>query len=164
SGNERTVRMTALPQSRPLKIRRALLSVSDKAGLVPLARALAASGAEIVASGGTARTLEEAGVAVTPIEKVTGNPEAFGGRMKTLSFQGCSGLRYRRGHAQDERDVEKLGIPAIDCVAVNFYPFERTVEELRAAGRDPGQAAHRAELIEQVDIGGPTMVRAAAKN
>lgn len=138
-----------------LKIRRAILSVSDKTGVAELGRALAGAGAELVATGKTAKVLEEAGLTVTPIEKVSGSPEAFQGRMKTLSFPVCSGILYRRGDASDERDLATLKIPAMDCVVVNFYPFEQ------AAARE---GIDRKTLIEEVDIGGPTLVRAAAKN
>jgi phosphoribosylaminoimidazolecarboxamide formyltransferase/IMP cyclohydrolase len=141
--------------SESLKIRRALLTVSDKAGVVELGRALASSGAELVATGKTAVVLQEAGLKVAPIEKVSGTPEAFQGRMKTLSFAVCGGILYRRGDASDEKDLARLSIPAIDCVVVNFYPFEA------AAARE---GISRKELIEEVDIGGPTLVRAAAKN
>jgi phosphoribosylaminoimidazolecarboxamide formyltransferase/IMP cyclohydrolase len=138
-----------------LKIRRALLSVSDKTGIVELGKALAGAGAELVATGRTAKVLQEAGLKITPIEQVSGSPEAFQGRMKTLSFPVCSGILYRRRDASDEADLKKLNIVPIDCVVVNFYPFED------AAARE---GISRKELIEEVDIGGPTMVRAAAKN
>ncbi len=138
-----------------LKIRRALLSVSDKAGVVELARALSDAGAELVASGGTAAVLEKAGLKITPIEKVSGSPEAFQGRMKTLSFPVCGGILYRRGDESDEADLARLQITPIDCVVVNFYPFE-------AAALKEGIS--QKALIEEVDIGGPTLVRAAAKN
>src|SRR6185312_15183675 len=105
--------------------------------------------------GRTANVIQEAGVPITPIEKVSGSPEAFQGRMKTLSFPVCSGILYRRGDASDEKDLAKLSIQAIDCVVVNFYPFE---EASKKAG------IQRRELIEEIDIGGPTLVRAAAKN
>lgn len=137
-----------------LKIRRAILSVSDKTGVTELGRALASAGAEIVASGGTAKALTEAGLEVVPIERLTGNPEAFQGRMKTLSFPVCSGILYRRGDASDEKDLAGLGVAPVDCVVVNFYPFEQAVADGKE-GR---------ELIEQIDIGGPTLVRSAAKN
>ncbi len=138
-----------------LKIRRALLSVSDKTGLVELGRALVACGTELVATGGTALMLKEAGLPVVSIEEISGSPEAFNGRMKTLSFGVCSGILFRRGDAQDEEDAKRLGIRPIDCVVVNFYPFE---EACKRPGITPK------ELIEEVDIGGPTLVRAAAKN
>ncbi len=143
------------PESNVLKIRRALFTVSDKSGIVELAQALSKAGAEIVATGKTATVLRESGLKVTPIEEVSGSPEAFQGRMKTLSFPVCSGILSRRGDAGDEKDLERLKISAIDCVVVNFYPFV-------AAAAKPGLS--RKELIEEVDIGGPTLVRAAAKN
>jgi len=141
-----------------LKIRRALISVSDKQGVVELAQALAATHCEIVATGKTAKVLIEAGVKVVPIEEVSGSPEAFQGRMKTLSFPVCSGILYRRGDREDEIDLSRLKILPFDCVVVNFYPFEQAA---CAAAR--GELS-RKELIEQIDIGGPTLVRAAAKN
>jgi phosphoribosylaminoimidazolecarboxamide formyltransferase/IMP cyclohydrolase len=155
-----------------LKIRRALLTVSDKSQVVELAQALAASGAELVATGRTALVLKEAGLKITPIEQVSGSPEAFQGRMKTLSFPVCSGILARRGDASDDADLARLKIQPIDCVVVNFYPFEKAA----AAGGErkklpEGEARKkmnegeaRKKLIEEVDIGGPTLVRAAAKN
>ncbi|MBY0470647.1 bifunctional phosphoribosylaminoimidazolecarboxamide formyltransferase/IMP cyclohydrolase [bacterium] len=138
-----------------LKIRRALLTASDKAGIVDLAKALVQAGTELVATGKTASILREAGLSVTPIETITGSPEAFKGRMKTLSFNVCSGILFRRGDADDEQDLKKLKIVPIDCVVVNFYPFEKAAAK---------EGVSRPELIEEVDIGGPTLVRAAAKN
>lgn len=138
-----------------MKIRRALISVSDKTGIVELAQSLKRAGAEIVATGKTGTLLQEAGLIVTPIEKLTGMPEAFQGRMKTLSFEVCSGILARRGDASDEQDLKKLGIKPIDCVVVNFYPFEKAAQK---------EGITRKQLIEEVDIGGPTLVRAAAKN
>ncbi|HUP57238.1 MAG TPA: bifunctional phosphoribosylaminoimidazolecarboxamide formyltransferase/IMP cyclohydrolase [Bdellovibrionota bacterium] len=140
---------------KELKIRRALFTVSDKEGIVPLARALRQRGAEIVATGRTAQVLKDAEIPVVPIEQVSGSPEAFQGRMKTLSFPVCSGILYRRGDAQDEADLAKLAIQPIDCVVVNFYPFEQAAAK---------EGISRRELIEEIDIGGPTLVRAAAKN
>lgn len=137
------------------KIRRALLTVSDKQGVVELAQALSRAGTELVATGRTAQMLKDAGLPVVPIEQVSGSPEAFQGRMKTLSFPVCGGILYRRGDASDEADLAKLNIRAIDCVVVNFYPFEAAAAK---EGITPS------ELIEEVDIGGPTLVRAAAKN
>ena len=138
-----------------LKIRRALLTVSDKEGVVELGQALHKAGAELVATGRTAQVLKEAGLPVVPIEAVSGSPEAFQGRMKTLSFPVCGGILYRRGDAVDEADLKKLSIRPIDCVVVNFYPFEQ-------AALKPGITPR--ELTEEIDIGGPTLVRAAAKN
>lgn len=138
-----------------LKIRRSLISVSDKTGVVELAQALEKAGSEIIATGRTAKVLSDAGISVTPVEKITGMPEAFGGRMKTLSFQICSGILYRRNDPQDLQDIERLKILPIDCVVVNFYPFEKKALDSQFS---------QDELIEHIDIGGPTLVRAAAKN
>ncbi|MBI4924313.1 MAG: bifunctional phosphoribosylaminoimidazolecarboxamide formyltransferase/IMP cyclohydrolase [Bdellovibrio sp.] len=154
-----------------LKIRRALISVSDKTGISELAKALAISGTELIASSGTTKVLRESGLRVIPIEKITGNPEAFQGRMKTLSFQICSGILYRRGHEQDEVDLKKLNILPVDCVIVNFYPFQRKLDQLREEITKANKKSKRRlseeailSLIEEIDIGGPTLVRAAAKN
>lgn len=139
-----------------LKPKRALLSVSDKSGLVPLARALRASGCDLYASGGTKKVLELEGLEVLPVESISRSPEAFAGRMKTLSFPVFGGILARRNDPADDADREKLGIPLLDVVVVNFYPFERAI----AARAD----ASEAELTELIDIGGPALVRAAAKN
>jgi phosphoribosylaminoimidazolecarboxamide formyltransferase / IMP cyclohydrolase len=136
------------------KITRALVSVSDKTGLDSLAAALAAQGTEIISSGGTLKYLAERGIAATPIESVTGNPECFGGRMKTLSFPVASAILYRRGHETDEQEAAQLSIRAIDLVVCNLYPFESV------AKTNPPEDV----LIENIDIGGPTLIRAAAKN
>jgi phosphoribosylaminoimidazolecarboxamide formyltransferase/IMP cyclohydrolase len=146
-----------------LKIRRALITVSDKAGVVELAQALVKSGAEIVATGRTGQILKEAGIEIVPIEKVSGSPEAFQGRMKTLSFPVCSGILYRRGDPSDEMDLQKLGILPIDCVVVNFYPFEQAAARERISQKELPKELPK-ELIEEIDIGGPTLVRAGAKN
>ncbi len=135
-----------------LKIKRALISVSDKTGIIDLAAALERQGCEIISTGGTKRVLEDAGIRVTGIEKVTGNPEAFGGRMKTLSFRIGSALLYDR--KKDAREAAALDIAPIDMVVCNLYPFGKA----KAAGAD------LPELVENIDIGGPTMIRAAAKN
>lgn len=135
-----------------VKVRRALLSVTDKTGLVSLARALHARGCELISTGGTRKVLEEAGLPVTEIGKVTGNPEAFGGRMKTLSFTVESALLFDR--ERDAEEAKRLGIEPIDLVVCNLYPFAKH----RDAGSD------LPTLVENIDIGGPTMIRAAAKN
>ncbi len=138
--------------------KRALISVSDKTALDQLAPVLSSLGVEIIASGGTARFLGSLGIPTTPIESVTGNPEAFGGRMKTLSFAIGSSLLFRRGHAHDEKEAAQLGIHPIDLVVCNLYPFEEARDRFLA------KEASVDELIENIDVGGPTMVRAAAKN
>lgn len=133
-------------------VKRALLSVSDKTGIVELAKTLAKQGCEIISTGGTMKVLQEAGLKVTEISEVTGNPEAFGGRMKTISFAIESALLFDR--EKDAEEAAGLGIKPIDMVVCNLYPFSKVKE----AGADFDT------LIENIDIGGPTMVRASAKN
>ncbi len=135
-------------------IRRALLSVSDKAGLVDLGRALAARGVELVSTGGTAKALRDAGLAVMDISELTGFPEMMDGRVKTLHPKVHGGLLAVRDNPQHAAAMADHGIGAIDLVVVNLYPFEATVA--KGAARD--------EVIENIDIGGPSMVRSAAKN
>ena len=137
-----------------LPVRRALLSVSDKSGLEELGRALARHGAELVSTGGTARALRAAGLAVRDIAELTGLPEMMDGRVKTLHPAVHGGLLMVRGNPAHEAAARAAGIGPIDLVVVNLYPFEATV----AAG------APSAEVIENIDIGGPAMIRSAAKN
>ena len=139
-----------------IRVRRALLSVHDKRGLVELARGLASAGVEIVSSGGTARALKEAGLApVLEVSDVTGFPEMMDGRVKTLHPLVHGAILFRRDVAEHVRQARDAGIVPIDLVVVNLYPFERT-----AAKAD----ATRDEIIEEIDIGGPALIRAAAKN
>ena len=135
-----------------MKIKRALISVSDKTGIVPLATYLQSIDCEIISTGGTMKVLMENGINVTEISSVTGNPEAFGGRMKTISFNIESALLFDR--EKDMSEAKKLGIIPIDLVVCNLYPFEKVYE----------QNASLDTLVENIDIGGPTMIRAAAKN
>jgi len=135
-------------------VRRALLSVSDKTGLVPFAKRLAALGVELLSTGGTQKALAEAGIPVTSVGTFTQAPEILGGRVKTLHPRVHGGILYRRGLASDEADVKARDIPPIDLVVVNLYPFREAV----AAGKGFD------ECVEEIDIGGPTMVRSAAKN
>jgi phosphoribosylaminoimidazolecarboxamide formyltransferase/IMP cyclohydrolase len=137
-----------------MKIKRALLSVSDKTGLIELAQNLHKQNVELIASGGTAKALEQVGLPVTAVEEISGNPEAFQGRMKTLSFEISSSLLFRRNDEADIARAQELKIKPIDLVVVNLYPFHQTVEK----------GAEFAECVENVDIGGPTMLRAGAKN
>jgi phosphoribosylaminoimidazolecarboxamide formyltransferase/IMP cyclohydrolase len=137
------------------RIRRALLSVTDKTGLVEFAQALASFGIELVSTGGTARALREAGLAVKDISDLTGFPEMLDGRVKTLHPRVHGGLLYIRGNAEHEAAVAAHGIEPIDMVVVNLYAFEKTAAQ-------PGVAF--GHLIENIDIGGPSMVRSAAKN
>ena len=135
-------------------VRRALISVYDKTGLVPLVRALADAGVEIVSTGSTAATIAAAGLAVTPVEEVTGFPECLEGRVKTLHPAVHAGILADRRKPDHLDQLTTLGVTPIDLVVVNLYPFTDTV-----ASGAPFDAC-----VEQIDIGGPTMVRAAAKN
>lgn len=137
------------------KIQRALLSVSDKTGLVTLAQALVASGVDLISTGGTAKTLREAGLTVTDLSAFTGFPEMLDGRVKTLHPLVHGGLLYIRGNETHEAAVAAHGIRPIDLVVVNLYPFEQTVAR-------PDATLH--DAIENIDIGGPSMLRSAAKN
>ena len=137
------------------RIRRALLSVTDKTGLVEVAQALASFDVELVSTGGTARALREAGLAVKDISDLTGFPEMLDGRVKTLHPKVHGGLLYIRGNKEHEAAVAAHGIEPIDMVVVNLYAFEKTAAQ-------PGVAF--SHLIENIDIGGPSMVRSAAKN
>jgi phosphoribosylaminoimidazolecarboxamide formyltransferase/IMP cyclohydrolase len=139
-----------------VRIARALLSVSDKTGIVELGRGLAELGVEIVSTGGTARELAEAGVPVREVAELTGFPEIMDGRVKTLHPKLHAGLLALRDDPAHLRAAEEHDVELIDLVCVNLYPFERTV------GR--GRGVTDAEVIEHIDIGGPTMIRAAAKN
>lgn len=141
--------MTAL-----LPIRRALISVSDKTGLTEFARALAGAGVEILSTGGSANALHEAGVPVTEVADYTGFPEMLDGRVKTLHPRIHGGILGIRGNPAHEKAMADHDIPPIDLVAVNLYPFEATVA--KGAGFDA--------CVENIDIGGPTLIRAAAKN
>lgn len=125
----------------------ALLSVSDKSGIVDLAKILVEKGYNIISTGGTYKVLTNAGLKVTPIEKITGNPrDSFDGRMKTISFQIESGILFDRKNPKHQKEARKLKVPQIDIVVCNLYPFEQK------------------RNVENIDVGGPTMIRAAAKN
>jgi phosphoribosylaminoimidazolecarboxamide formyltransferase / IMP cyclohydrolase len=138
-----------------MAVERALISVFDKTGIVEFAKRLAALRIEILSTGGTSKLLREAGVAVRDVSDFTGWPEMLGGRVKTLHPKVHGGLLYRRKHAEDEKQAAEHGIAPIDLVVVNLYPFEATAAK-------SGLTAD--ELIENIDIGGPTMLRSAAKN
>lgn len=137
------------------RIRRALLSVTDKTGLVEFARVLSSFGIELVSTGGTARALRDAGLGVQDISDLTGFPEMLDGRVKTLHPRVHGGLLYIRGNAEHEAAVSAHGILPIDMVVVNLYAFEKTAAE---------PDVPFGHLIENIDIGGPSMVRSAAKN
>src|ERR1041385_2584444 len=137
-----------------VKISRALLSVSDKTGLAELGQALARHGVELVSTGGTAKALREAGLEVRDISDLTGFPEMMDGRGKTLHPKVHGGLLAVRDDPEHAAAMAEHGIGAIDLVVVNLYPFAQTV----------AKGAARPEIIENIDIGGPSMVRSAAKN
>jgi phosphoribosylaminoimidazolecarboxamide formyltransferase/IMP cyclohydrolase len=134
---------------------RALISVFDKTGIVEFAKRLAALKIEILSTGGTAKLLREAGVAVRDVSDFTGWPEMLGGRVKTLHPKVHGGLLFRRKNAEDQKQAAEHGIAPIDLVVVNLYPFEATAAKSWLTAE---------ELIENIDIGGPTMLRSAAKN
>jgi phosphoribosylaminoimidazolecarboxamide formyltransferase/IMP cyclohydrolase len=143
------------PTSLLRPVRRALLSVSDKTGLVAFGRGLADLGVELIASGGTAGALRDAGLAVIDVAELTGSPEMLGGRVKTLHPRVHGGVLARRDHEGDRQDLAEHDLATIDLVAVNLYPFEATVAQPDVS---------LAEAIEKIDIGGPSMIRSAAKN
>src|SRR5688572_24784097 len=138
-----------------LRIRRALLSVSDKTDLLPFARALAEMGVELISTGGTSAALRNEGLAVRDVSELTGFPEMLDGRVKTLHPKVHGGLLAVRGNVEHDAQAAAHGIVPIDLVVVNLYPFEATVAK-------PGST--HAEIIENIDIGGPAMIRSAAKN
>jgi phosphoribosylaminoimidazolecarboxamide formyltransferase/IMP cyclohydrolase len=144
-----------LPDDGTVKVRRALVSVSDKTGIVDFVRGLERLGVEVVSTGGTAAALREAGLDVRDVAELTGSPEILGGRVKTLHPRLHAGLLAVRDDPDHAAALEADGIEPIDLVCVNLYPFERTV-----AQRDVSEA----DAVENIDIGGPTMIRAAAKN
>lgn len=142
-----------MPHSSPIST--ALISVSDKTDLVAFAKRLASHGVRFISTGGTARTLKESGFEVTPISQITGFPEMMDGRVKTLHPKVHGALLARRDNPTHVAAMQEHGIAGIDMVCVNLYPFEQTVAKAHVTN---------AEAIEQIDIGGPCMIRAAAKN
>jgi phosphoribosylaminoimidazolecarboxamide formyltransferase/IMP cyclohydrolase len=137
------------------KIKRAIISVSNKKGVVEFAKELNKMGVEILSTGGTAKTLREAGIPVKDVSEHTGSPEMLDGRVKTLHPRVHGGLLARRDNMKDMEELKKYGIETIDMVVVNLYPFEETISK-------PGVTFE--EAIENIDIGGPTMLRSASKN
>ena len=136
-------------------MRRALLSVSDKTGLAELGKALVERGYEILSTGGSASVLRDSGISVTDVSEVTGFPECLSGRVKTLHPVIHAGILARRDNEEDMDFLKEQGIGAIDLVVVNLYPFKKTI-------MTPDVSID--EAIENIDIGGPTLIRAAAKN
>ena len=140
---------------KEVKIKRALVSVSDKTGAIQLGQTLHAMGVQILSSGGTARSLQEAGIPVVEVSKYTGFPEMMDGRIKTLHPKIHGALLGKRDNAEHMQQMKIHGIEPIDLVVVNLYPFEKTVAK-------PDCTLE--EAIENIDIGGPTMLRSSAKN
>src|ERR1700686_5657632 len=137
------------------KIQRAILSVTDKTGLAEFARKLSAMGVELISTGGTAKLLRDSGIPVQDISDLTGFPEMLDGRLKTLHPKVYGGILHRREDPAHRAAVAEHGIQPIDMVVVNLYAFEKTASK---------QGVHYEELIENIDIGGPSMIRSAAKN
>ena len=135
--------------------KRAIISLSDKTGVVEFARRLETMGYEILSTGGTAKTLTDNGIAVTNVSDVTGFPECLDGRVKTLHPMIHAGILAMRGNPEHMKQIEELGVTPIDVVAINLYPFKQTILKDNVT---------REDAIENIDIGGPTMLRAAAKN
>ncbi|MDP3988415.1 MAG: bifunctional phosphoribosylaminoimidazolecarboxamide formyltransferase/IMP cyclohydrolase [Candidatus Levybacteria bacterium] len=133
----------------------ALLSVFNKEGIVDFAKALHKLGYKIISTGGTAKTLLENAIEIVPIQEITGNPESFDGRMKTISFQIESGILFDRTNPSHVKQAKELNIKPIDIVVCNLYPFEKTVSDPKVKLED---------AVENIDVGGPTMIRAAGKN
>ena len=138
-----------------MKIHRALISVSDKTGLIPFAKRLNDLGVEILSTGGTAKAISDEGIPVIEISDYTNAPEMFDGRLKTIHPKVHGGLLFRRDHPEDPEQAEKNDIPPIDLLIVNLYPFEKTIAK---------EGVELEEAIENIDIGGPAMLRAASKN
>src|ERR1700737_1094150 len=136
-------------------IQRALISVTDKTGVVEFAQGLRDLGVEIISTGGTARALEAAGVPVREVSELTGFPEMLDGRLKTIHPRVAGGVLAIRGNSDHMQSLAAHGIPLIDMVVVNLYQFEKVAAK---------QGVPLSELIENIDIGGPTLIRAAAKN
>jgi len=137
------------------KIKRALVSVSNKKGVVEFAREIHEMGIEILSTGGTAKTLRDAGIPVKDVSDHTGSPEMLDGRVKTLHPKIHGGLLSRRDNPKDMEEIRKYGIDTIDMVVVNLYPFEETISK---------RGVTFSEAIENIDIGGPAMLRSASKN
>lgn len=136
-------------------IKKAIISVSNKEGIAEFAKALGSFGIEILSTGGTAKALREAGISVKEVSEYTGFPEMLDGRVKTLHPKIHGGLLSRRDNFRDMEEIKEHGIDTIDMVVVNLYPFEETISR---------QGVSFAEAIENIDIGGPTMLRSASKN
>ena len=149
------VKGIALSHTTLMAIKRALLSVSDKSGLIEFAQGLHGFGVELLSTGGTAKSLREAGLPVIDVADYTGAPELFEGRVKTLHPKVHGGLLQKRDDAEHQAQAAEHAIPCIDLVVVNLYPFEQTIAR---------EGVTLEEAIENIDIGGPSMLRSASKN
>src|SRR5215212_11122143 len=145
----------SVPATAEIRVRRALLSVSDKTGIVEFAQGLERLGIEVISTGGTAAALRKGGIEVREVSELTGSPEILDGRVKTLHPRLHAALLAVRDDPSHVATLEEEGIEPIDLVCVNLYPFERTVAREGISER---------EAVENIDVGGPTMIRAAAKN
>lgn len=137
------------------KVKRAIISVSNKKGIVEFAKSLSSLGIEILSTGGTARILKESGIKVKEVSEYTGFPEMLDGRVKTLHPKIHGGILSRRNNPEDMEEIKRHGIETIDMVVVNLYPFEETISKKEVTLED---------AIENIDIGGPAMLRSASKN
>ncbi len=146
------------------KIRSALISVYYKDGLEPLVRKLAEMGVTMYSTGGTQSFIEKLGLSVVPVEHLTSYPSILGGRVKTLHPLVFGGILGRRNHEQDQQEMQEFGIPVIDLVIVDLYPFSETLEKVSSTSFEGTKEEGEALVIEKIDIGGPSMIRAAAKN
>src|SRR5262245_10598671 len=155
SGKQRTPAQSEFRRQKVKRVQRALISVYDKTGIVEFARALAELQVEIVSTGGTSRLLAANGINVREVSDLTGFPEILDGRVKTLNPRIAGGVLAIRGNAEHMKQVSEHNLPLIDLVCVNLYPFAETI-------RKPGVQLD--EAIENIDIGGPSLIRAAAKN
>src|SRR5215212_9531367 len=144
------------------KIQSALISVYHKDNLEQIIRLLHAAGVKLYATGGTQDFLEKLKIPVTSVESITDYPSIFGGRVKTLHPKVFGGILHRRGNEEDIAEAEKYGIPPVDLVIVDLYPFEETIKHLSAEAFPSGEGLEG--VIEKIDIGGISLIRAAAKN
>ena len=155
SDSKTTTKVTLTGGNTLVKIKRAIISVSDKSGVVDFAKELASMGVEIISTGGTMKAIKEAGIPVTYVSDVTGFPEIMDGRVKTLNPYIHGGILSVRDNQEHLTQMQEHGIKGIDLVVVNLYPFKETIAKPNV---------ELAEAIENIDIGGPAMIRAAAKN
>ncbi len=146
------------------KVKAALISVFYKDGLVTLAKTLVQNNVTIYSTGGTQQFLKDNDIPCITVETVTNFPSILGGRVKTLHPKMFGGILARRENEQDQKEMAEFEIPEIDLVIVDLYPFEETLKQVLSLGEDLGEVNKENLIIEKIDIGGPSMIRAAAKN